>query len=119
MKLYVDPSMKRIPNISCYHPENTKFGSGYELPIINEMLVSVRTNLKLDIIEKNGSRLVDDKDEEEMHYIKMESYLGESFVTSSEDAVSLITSIRDKSSYKGWVITDIDNHLHGNPLVKD
>ena len=37
------------------------------------MIIKLKTNLKLNLIDKEGNSLISDKNEKEVHYLKLES----------------------------------------------
>ena len=58
-----------------YMPDSKKLGDMLTLNM--EIVVRVETRLKLDLIGRNGKRLVEDDKEFEVHFIRFESVLQE------------------------------------------
>ncbi len=58
-------------------PSPSKLAYGEKLPVNFEMLVKITTNLKLDIIEDEGTRLVKNVADNETHYVRFESVVDE------------------------------------------
>lgn len=97
-----------------------------------QLLIEVRTKLKLDLVDKQGRGLLetrlgsDSDDSEEVHYILVENVMEEYqlgwrlllkpflnlFKLNKQlQACLLLHTLKD-----GWVITDFDGCLNGNPL---
>ena len=60
-----------------YMPDIKAYGD--KLPLNFEMLVRIETNLKLDLIDREGKSIVSeqDKKEDEVHFIRFESVVSE------------------------------------------
>ena len=89
------------------------------LPMNVEMVVKLTTNLKLDVIDKNGYSMINTEDhsDDEIHYLRFESVYNE-----IELNPSALLNIRNKLNnsdvnFTGWTITDIDRYLNDNPHV--
>lgn len=68
------PFFKSPPeDFQYYMPDSKKLGDVLTLNM--ELLIRVETRLKLDLIDRNGKRLVEDTKEFEVHFIKFESVL--------------------------------------------
>lgn len=68
-------------NFKLYMPEIKGYGD--VLKVTFELIVKVETNLKLDLIDKQGNRLVSFPDENEIHYVQFEAVVDEITVSLS------------------------------------
>ena len=68
---------KKQENFDMYMPDIKAYGD--KLPLNFEMLVRIETNLKLDLIDREGKSIVSeqDKKEDEVHFIRFESVVSE------------------------------------------
>lgn len=85
-----------------------------------EMVIKLTTNLKLNVIDSNGVRMIKPEDfaDPEIHFIRFESVFNE-----IELNFSALMNIRNKLNnpdvqFTGWTITDFDRYLFDNPHVK-
>ncbi len=98
---------KNVENFDLYMPEVKTLGDHLTLNI--EMLLRIETNLKLDLINKNGKSLVTDKDEEEVHFVKFEAVTA-SYELQLSTIWRMIKESRGKIDleFNNWTITDLD-----------
>ena len=100
-----------------YMPEVKSLGDTMSLNF--EYLIKVESNLKLNLIDKDGKSLIaqDEKYDEEIHYMRMESVISTYELRISTIFKLLKEAIRGRPTidFKEWTLTDFDNHLNGNP----
>ncbi|CDW83163.1 UNKNOWN [Stylonychia lemnae] len=78
-----------------------------------ELLIRIDTNAKLDIIKLDKSRTIKDQQAIETHYVKFESKI---HIENFDEEYFLFDELDKDIEFVGhWMITDIDNHLLGNP----
>ena len=79
-----------------------------------EMIIKFRTNFKLNLFSKDGSKLIsnDAMRDEEVHYVKFEGAYPE-FEFSPESLKKSLSTF----NFKDWTIVDFDNYLQGNPHI--
>ena len=92
---------------------------GSKLPMNIEMVLKIKTNLKLNVIDPNGVRMIDPEDfvDDEIHFVRFESVYNEIEVN-----FSALMNIRNKLNnpeieFNSWTITDFDRFLFDNPHV--
>lgn len=92
---------------------------GSTLPMNVEMVLKIKTNLKLNIIDPHGNALIhpDDYSDEEIHFVRFESVFNE-----IEMNFSALMNIRNKLNnpdieFESWTITDFDRFLFDNSHV--
>ena len=72
VRKFKPPLMRRnTPNFQFYMPDYKFLGD--EMTINFEVTAKIKTNLKLNIIERDGSKLLLDDEEEEVHFVKFEA----------------------------------------------
>lgn len=118
-----------IPNLKIYGPSNPlKMGAAlmslkggsdpnkeqFFNTITLGLLFKVRTNLKLNLVEADGERMIPKNKEtdEEVHYVKFEG-LNDKFKI---DPANLLKTSQ-QFEFKDWTITDFDDFLKGNPSL--
>jgi hypothetical protein len=92
-------------------------GARNMLQMLNiDLVLRVRTNLKLCLIESDGTKSVPANKlrEEEVHFIRIEGKYPSHMVD-----ILMKRNIGDKklSDFEDWTITDFDDFLKGNPHV--
>lgn len=105
-------------NFDMYMPEMKSLGE--KLTLNFEMVIRVDTNLKLNMVGRDGKALIspDDFDEEEIHFMRVESVCNE-FEISPKTVFRMIKEMFSKKqlNFRDWTITDFDDFLKGNPHV--
>lgn len=121
-----NPFMMDLPNITIFTPSNPmnmfaslfkNQGTGKPMMVSGisiEILVKIRTNLKLDLIGESSSTTeslipASRKTDDEIHYVKFEGFYPE-FELSPESLKRGMTNLE----FKDWTIVDFDNYLKGN-----
>lgn len=64
-----------------YMPDSKSLGD--KLTLNMEFLVRIESPLKLDLVDKNGDRLVKDEKDTEVHFVKFESVVDEFTISIS------------------------------------
>ena len=130
------PFFVNMPNITVYMPSNPfKMTSSFLNPgsggasggmkmdtLTMELLVAIRSNLKLDLIDLGPdpgqkakfltpSRINDD----EIHFVKFEGRVPP--IELSMAAMKNTETLQKLTQIEDWTITDFDNCLNGNPHV--
>ena len=92
------------------------------MPLTFEMLVKIETNLKLNLIEPDGKSLIPENktEKDEVHFLKFEANL-QTLDVSLGQIFRLLREFLGEPNFefKDWTITDIDNHLKGNPHCEE
>jgi hypothetical protein len=101
-------------------PEVKTFGD--KLTLNFEMLIRIETTLKLNPIYKDGIGLIKDheKDDEEVHFVRFESVV-QAYEIRMGSILRLFKELIKKPDlqFSNWTITDIDQHLNGNPHIEE
>ncbi len=101
-----------------YMPELKSFGD--ILPLNFEMLIRVETNLKLNLIDKDGLSLIPSNEimQDEVHFLRFESVVNE-YTISFKTIWQLLKEMKNRPplQFSNWTITDLDDFLKGNPHI--
>ena len=100
---------KNVENFDIYMPDKKSWGD--QLTLNFEMLLRIETNLKLNIIDRNGKSLIENNDklDEEVHFLRFESV----YSTYEINLKSLWRLAKESMGkidlqFSNWTITDID-----------
>ena len=106
---------RQISNTTFYMPASPDWN---DLLCMNmEFVIRVETNLKLNLIDKSGNRLVQNDLEKEVHFMRLES-VSQKYPISLRAIPMLIKNyFNNKLEFEDWVITDFDHCLNGNPHI--
>lgn len=115
---YEGPMTRKTENFTFYMPTEKDLGEILSLNF--EVTIRVKTNLKLNLVDKEGNSLVQDPMEKETHYIKFES-VANRYPLSFKTVWKLITELGKTNdlTFEDWTITDFDNCLNGNPHIDE
>ena len=131
------PFWVNLPNVTVYMPSNpfkmtASFlgGDGNAMKsgpmtidtLTLELVVAIRTNLKLDIVDLNPDKgqqarflTKSKRNDDEIHYVKFEGKLPP--LELSMEALKDTKNVKKLLEIEDWTITDFDNCLDGNPHV--
>ena len=97
-------------------------GGPTDMPTNLQLLIRFETNLKLNIIDKDGTPMIseDQNDEKEVHFVKFETVtdrmqLGLGIFSKLFKRIF----VPQKLEFERWYITDFDDCLKGNPHIKE
>lgn len=79
-----------------------------------EYLVRIKSNYKLNLIDKNGDKIISSSNEKdyEVHFLRFEGLYPNFEFTPS----TMMSKMRD-FDILDWTITDVDDFLKGNPHI--
>ena len=83
-------------------------------------LLRVETNIKLQLIDTNGNRLIpiDDELKTEVHFIQLEAQTAQYPLSLSLNIFKgWLKDLAETPKYENQTITDFDYFLKGNPIM--
>eukprot|EP00347_Sterkiella_histriomuscorum_P005146 403357719 len=106
---------RKAENISFYTRDFKEYGQILSMNV--ELIIRIESNTKLNLIDKHKNHLIQDEDEKEVHFMRLESVTSEYPIQLSTLWKIVSEYFKKDMKFKQWVLTDFDNCLNGNPHI--
>lgn len=89
------------------------------IPLSLAMILKVKTNLKLNVVDKDRKGMIDydDYGDEEVHFIRFESTFKEIEFSFQGFKETMRILKEGDFEFEDWIISDFDHRLSGNPFI--